>query len=273
MAPELINLERCVGGVLYPADGTARADVITSVLKTKAQMAGAQFHSDTTVTGIEVVGDAVGGVIAGGIVYPADDVVIACGIWGPSVAMLANQALPLTPVAHPYVYGPASRATSSRRPFVRWPEHHVYARDHGDRLGLGTYDHEPLEVSANQLGDKAEGPWPGELFDSAVGDAMNVLPAEHRFIPHQQLNGIFAITADNLPLVGAVGDVRGLWAAEALWVTHAAGAARALADLITDRQPTLPDFRALDPRRFSGQPTRDLTDRALHLYRDIYTTA
>jgi glycine/D-amino acid oxidase-like deaminating enzyme len=274
LAPELINPDRCVGGVLYPADGTARADIITNVLKAKAQMAGAQFHFNTTVTGIEIVGgDAVSSVVAGGIVYPADDIVIACGIWGPSVAMLAGLELPLTPVAHPYVYGPASRATSSRRPFVRWPEHHVYARHHGNRLGLGTYDHKPLEVSATHLGDTAEEPWPGDLFDSAVGRAMNLLPPDHRFIPHQQLNGIFAMTADNLPLVGAVGDVRGLWAAEALWVTHAAGAARALAHLITGQPPTLPDFQALDPRRFVSQSTRDLTDRALRLYRDIYTSA
>ena len=45
LAPELINPHGCVGGVLYPADGTARADVITSVLKTKAELAGALTHS------------------------------------------------------------------------------------------------------------------------------------------------------------------------------------------------------------------------------------
>jgi glycine/D-amino acid oxidase-like deaminating enzyme len=273
LAPQLINPDRCIGGVLYPADGTARAEVITTALKAKAEAAGARFRYDTTVTGIDVGGSSVRGVAAGGSVYPADNIAIACGVWGPAIAALAGEQLPLTAVAHPYVYGPSRPAAIARRPFVRWPEHHVYARDHGNRLGLGTYDHQPFEVAANQLGAHAEQAWPGRLFNSAVTAALNLLPVESRFTPDQQLNGIFAMTADNLPLVGPVGDIQGLWAAEALWVTHAAGAAQALAQLITGNEPTLPGHRHLDPSRFAGQPATDLTDRALRLYRDIYTTA
>lgn len=210
---------------------------------------------------------------AAGVTFPADDVVIACGVWGPAVAALAGERIPLTPVAHPYVYGPLHRPVAENSPFVRWPEHHVYARDHGDRLGLGTYDHAPLPVTVDTLGADAEQPWPAKLFDPAVTRALDLLPAERRFALEHRLSGVFSMTADNLPLIGSVESVEGLWVAEALWVTHAGGAARALAQLMTGRTPQIENVDGLRPGRFTGQPAAQLADRALRLYRDIYATA
>jgi glycine/D-amino acid oxidase-like deaminating enzyme len=105
---------------------------------------------------------------AGDHEFAADDVVIACGIWGPALAWLVDIRMPLTPVAHPYVYGARRSVPHPPSPFVRRPEHHVYARDHGDRDGMGTYDHMPVPVPLSQLTGRADQPWPGELFDDAV---------------------------------------------------------------------------------------------------------
>ncbi len=277
-APQMVDPRACVGGVLYPDDGTARAGTITAALTQRATRAGAQFVRDTAVTAIDLHGDRVRAVRChNDQTYVADDVVLACGIWGPTVAAMAGQVLPLTPVAHPYVYGPL-HGRSHRcsgpvgSPFVRWPEHHVYARDHGDRFGLGTYDHLPQPVAVEQLGDNAERPWPPAVFDPAVARALALLPAGQRFTPEQLLNGVFSMTADNLPLLGPSATVDGLWITEALWVTHAAGAAHALAQLMTDASPTVDGLDALRPDRFADQPADELTDRALRLYRDIYTT-
>jgi len=278
-APELVDPRGCVGGVLYPADGTARAATITAALAQRGAGAGAQFVHNAAVSTIDTRGDHVSAVrCRDGKTYAADDVVLACGIWGPAVAALAGHVLPLTPVAHPYLYGPLhdvpprSRGTAGS-PFVRWPEHHVYARDHGNRLGLGTYDHVPLPVAIDQLGDGAEQPWPAEAFDPAVARALTLLPTGQRFTPEHRLNGVFSMTADNLPLLGPSDTVGGLWIAEALWVTHAAGAAQVLAQLMTGATPTIAGLDALRPGRFAGQPADDLTARSLRLYRDIYATA
>jgi len=81
------------------------------------------------------------------------------------------------------------------------------------------------------------------------------------------------VTADNLPLLGRIEGLEGLWVAEALWVTHAAGAARALTQLMIDATPDIPGLAALRPDRFDGQPTDQLTDQALRTYRDIYAAA
>jgi len=278
-APYLVDPRGCVGGVLYPDDGTARAGTITAALVQRAIGAGARFVHDAAVTAIDTRGDRVRAVRChDDQTYAADDVVLACGIWGPAVAAMAGQVLPLTPVAHPYVHGPRhDRPQSSTEPvgppFVRWPEHHVYARDHGDRLGLGTYDHVPQPVVVNQLGDSAEQPWPADVFDPAVARALALLPAGQRFTPEQRLNGVFSMTADNLPLLGPSETVGGLWISEAVWVTHAAGAAQGLAQLMTDATSTVDSLYALRPDRFAGQPADELTESALRLYRDIYATA
>lgn len=271
-APDLVDRQRCLGGVIYPEDGTARTDIIVPALRDRAVRAGARFVYDTAVTGIEVRAERVRAVQAAEEALIADDVVIACGIWGPAVAALAGQSLPLVPVGHPYVYGPARGASTVATPFVRWPEHHVYARDHGDRLGLGTYDHAPLPVESAVLGTGAEQPWPAELFDQTVQQAIELLPSAQRFTPSECLNGVFSMTADNQPLLGPLGNVKGLWAAEALWVTHAAGAARGLADLMTDRPPKIAGLDTLQPTRLSARTPEERTAAALRHYRDIYAT-
>jgi glycine/D-amino acid oxidase-like deaminating enzyme len=156
---------------------------------------------------------------------------------------------------------------------VRWPEHHVYARDHGDQLGLGTYDHVPVPVAVDGVGS-AERPW-SAVFDDAVQRALALLPPASRFKVDLRLNGVFATTADNLPLLGPVDGVAGLWAAEALWVTHAAGAARALTQTMTSKtgSPVVEGLETLHPSRFAGQAEHQLTIRARRLYNDIYATS
>lgn len=164
---------------------------------------------------------------------------LACGIWGPA---LAGLDLPLVPVEHPYVYGPSrgpAGCPPARMPFVRWPERHVYARDHGDRLGLGSYDHAPLPLDSAALEGGAERAFRAEVFDPAIIAALDLLPVRSRFVPRRRLNGVFAMTPDNLPLLGPVGGLAGLWVAEALWVTHAGGAAAALAAMMTGREPAV----------------------------------
>lgn len=81
-----------------------------------------------------------------GTLIRASKVIFATGIWTaqPTSSEL-NLPIPIVPVAHPYVY---SEAAGNRKqlPFCRWPEAHVYARDHGYCYCLGSYDHAPVRV-------------------------------------------------------------------------------------------------------------------------------
>ncbi|WP_407562695.1 NAD(P)/FAD-dependent oxidoreductase [Streptomyces sp. 184] len=270
LAPRLVDPETAVAGLHFPGDGTARAGLLTAVQRRRAEAAGAAFADGAEAAGLEIRAGRVHGVwLADGTLLPADDTVLASGIWGPLLAAQAGVRLPLTPVSHPYVYGGPHPARHPRGPFVRWPEHHAYARDHGDRDGIGTYDHELRPVAPADLGVQAEEPWPGEPFDGAVAAALALLPPAHRFTPAVRLNGVFSVTPDNLPLLGPFEGLPGLWSATAIWVTHAAGAAAALAEVM-DGGEAGAGLAALAPDRFAGEPAEELHRRALRHYRDIY---
>jgi hypothetical protein len=93
-------------------------------------------------------------------------------------------------------------------------------------------------------------------------------------VPETKFNGLFAMTPDNLPLAGSVPSRKSLYLSAAVWVTHAAGVARFVADLVVggemglDRATRL----SLDPMRFKGRSVEDLHEEALRGYSDIYRT-
>ena len=62
-------------------------------------------------------------------------------------------------------------------------------------------------------------------------------------------NGIFSFTPDGGPLIGESSDVAGFWIAEAVWVTHSAGVARAVAQLLVDGRSDT-DLHGCDVHRF-----------------------
>ncbi|WP_309082326.1 FAD-binding oxidoreductase [Zhihengliuella sp.] len=246
-------------------DASADVGVIGPALRAEALARGAKFLSGQEVVGCERQGSGIAVVTAAGDCFSADDVVLAGGVWGPDLTALTGLDLPLFPVAHPYVYdGPA--AAWSTGPFVRWPEHHVYSRIHGDRLGIGTYDHHPVPVNQDGLAAGAGLEWSAE-FDPAVEAAQGLLRPEARFTPERRINGVFAMTPDNLPFLGRHPSMEGVWIAQALWVTHAAGASRMLTEAMLDG---LEIVQELDPARFAGTDAAMLKDSALRLYRDIY---
>ena len=62
-------------------------------------------------------------------------------------------------------------------------------------------------------------------------------------------NGIFSFTPDGGPLIGESPDLAGFWIAEAVWVTHSAGVARAVAQLLVDGRSDT-DLHDCDVHRF-----------------------
>ncbi|MCC5478969.1 hypothetical protein [Streptomyces barringtoniae] len=77
----------------------------------------------------------------------------------------------------------------------------------------------------------------------------------------RRLNGVFALTPDELPLVGPTG-VEGLWCAEA-WVTHAGGVGRQLANMLLKTGDLLVEPERLDRRRFASWSDQKVRDTAL----------
>ena len=80
-----------------------------------------------------------------------------------------------------------------------------------------------------------------------------LVPAVHEAGIAESFNGHFAFTIDGNPLLGPSSFVDGLWLAEALWVTHAAGGARAVADVLLGPRPR-PGARRGAPRPLPAAP-------------------
>ncbi|WP_265447202.1 NAD(P)/FAD-dependent oxidoreductase [Flexivirga meconopsidis] len=251
----------------FPADGSADVVPVVRALRQRATERGARFCADRRVTDIDNERGRVVVHTASGERVPTDAVVLAVGVWGPALADRTGLRLPLFPVAHPYVYD-KPRAHWRAGPFVRWPEHHVYARVHNDRLGIGSYDHRPVSVTQQHLRDGAGLAWSPDL-DPVIATAGHLLCPEARFIPEHRVNGVFAMTPDNLPFLGRHPGLENVWVAQALWVTHAAGAAQRLVDAFVADEALPAELRV---SRFDGLDNSGLRDRALRLYRDIYAS-
>lgn len=262
-APELIDPARTEAALFFGADAVADAGALTALMRTKTEAAGAQFRFETPVTAIEPDRDVVRLQTPDGPIA-AEHVVLCAGIWTSELASLFGVELPIVAVRHPYAWG-RQVAPPARGPFVRFPEQHVYARWHGDRWGFGSYAHrpEPIEMAGR---DRADVAWDG-LFDPVLAASTALFARPDLLAPHTRLDGIFAVTPDNLPLVGRLTERVSV--ASAIWVTHSIGAAQVL-DRALQGTPTDADFR-LDPRRFAATDSRTLRQQALANYNDIYT--
>ena len=84
-------------------------------------------------------------------------------------------------------------------------------------------------------------------------------------------DGLMSFTPDGMPLIGEAAAARGLWLCEAIWVTHAGGAGRALAELIA-RGDVRTDLHECDPQRFDahGLSRTYARARGAQQYREVY---
>jgi glycine cleavage system aminomethyltransferase T len=88
-----------------------------------------------------------------------------------------------------------------------------------------------------------------EDFEPAWKLSQELLPVLQDCEVGDGFNGIFSFTPDGGALVGASPAVEGFFVAEAVWVTHSAGVARAVAELLTTGHSTI-DMAECELSRF-----------------------
>ncbi|RAL04161.1 NAD(P)/FAD-dependent oxidoreductase [Aspergillus ibericus CBS 121593] len=266
LAPALIKGD-VTAALYFASDGAANATRITTFYQDEARTRGVELL-EADVTKVHHANGRVNGVSTSSGLVSAQTVIIATGIWASDLCDFGIP-IPIVPVAHPYMYGEYHEPKPLKAPWVRWPEHHVYARDHGAFYGLGSYDHQPI---AQQPKDIAIGEWI-QQFDATLSHALRFIPEETNLTPRETFNGIFSMTPDNMPLVGAIPGTDGLYLAAAVWVTHAAGAAKFLAGMMKGEDVDEGLRKALDPSRFQGREIEELTRESLDGYNEIYKAA
>jgi glycine cleavage system aminomethyltransferase T/glycine/D-amino acid oxidase-like deaminating enzyme len=269
----MLNRDMVLGGLLTPGDGLALAAKGTQLVIERARAAGVQFRDRTVVTDIETKGGRVTAVIAGEDRIPADIVVSCAGFWGPKIGEMAGTTIPLLPLGHqfawtteaPSLIGKNEKPAGAQAPILRYQDKDLYYREWGERIGIGSYAHRPMPVDLDML--RAYDP--DEITSEKMPSSLEFTPedfapeweATKELLPElaqtqiqRGFNGIFSFTPDGGSLVGQSRQVDGFFVAEAVWVTHGAGIARAVAELIAEGQSRT-DLSGIDLNRFEDALT------------------
>jgi glycine cleavage system aminomethyltransferase T/glycine/D-amino acid oxidase-like deaminating enzyme len=264
----LLDEELLLGGLHVPSDGLALAARAVQLLIQRTTEAGVTYCGSTEVVDVEQSNGRVTGVRTADDVIPADIVVSCAGFWGPRIGQMVGMDVPLLPLAHQYVKTTPVEDLKGRNelpngaglPILRFQDQDLYYREHGERYGIGSYAHRPMPVDLDDLGAFApteidEHHMPSRL-EFTTEDFLPAWEASKQLLPglrtseiEDGFNGIFSFTPDGGPLMGESSQVEGFYVAEAVWVTHSSGVARAMAELITTGRSET-DLGECDVNRF-----------------------
>ncbi len=263
-------------GYYVPSDGDTKGWQSAAAMAGLAiASGGAQFYGATKVLDILTRDGRVAGVVTGQGTIQTSQVLLCTNIWGPVLGDRVGVRLPLMAVEHQYLISePLPELAGETRfvahPILRHQDERMYFRQHADAYGIGSYNHEPLLVDPFDLGSTATNPFTPEHFDAARAATEKLLPAlkDRRYI--RQFNGMFTFTVDGYPILGE-SPVRGFWTAVGIWVTHAGGAGKTIAEWMT-YGTTEWDVREAHIDRFHAhaRSRRYIAVRCAQQYREVY---
>ncbi len=281
----IIDGSAVLAGLHVPSDGLAHPTVAIAALLEVLVTRGVSVLGSTEVTGVDVQEGHLRGVSTTAGSFGADAMVLCAGIWGPVIARMAGVDLPLQPMAHLYAttsplaaLAEPTVAADLGYPILRHQERALYFRTHGDRVGIGSYSHPPEPIEPAAIDELSRGsrmpsvlPCTEEDFAASFNDAVALLPPLGQTKLEDVMKGLFSFTADGFPLVGETEAVRGLFVAEAVWITHAFGVARAAAAMVRGQASGL-DLHECDLGRFE-RPLRAkeyFMPRAIRSFVEVY---
>ena len=254
-----------VGGFYTPGVGVCDSLQFGTLCREKAEEMGAlQVFANTEVTGFDTAGGRVRSVSTTRGTIEAEYVVIACGVWAPTVAEMAGAYMPLTPVVHQMIdVGPVPRFEKTSRaiefPIVRDMDVLMYERQDGIGLEIGSYAHrsilhDPEDIPSIEEAalSPTEFPFTPDDFDPQMEDALELMPeivGDESVGVKYAINGLIALTPDGMPLLGETPEVKGLWSAAAVWVKEGPAVGRCIAEWMVHGEPSI-DCNQSDISRF-----------------------
>jgi dimethylglycine oxidase len=282
----LLDPSVILGAFHVPSDGIAKSVRIATALGRRASDRGVAFEGNVAVTGFDVRDGRVRGVRTDRGDVACERVLLCAGIWGPSVGALAGVPVPLVAVQHQLVWtDPIPELEGETRevahPILRHQDMAMYFRHRQDHYAVGNYRHEPIVTPQQDLRRPGDPLMPSLMpftppdFDVAEAEAARLLPALKGRMrptdPSRSINGMFSFTPDAASIVGESATVRGFWLCEAVWVTHAAGFGRLVAEWMEQGEPSF-DMAEADANRFYPYMTSPpfVLERGKQQYREVY---
>jgi glycine cleavage system T protein len=278
----ILDAGKIHGGYFCPSDGALDVVPALEALGNYAKSKGVRFYGDMRVTGFDVSEGRVRAVITDRGRIPTEMVLSAAGIWGPLIGGMVGLNIPLTPCEHQVMrvgkVKELSGLTGTVHPILRHQDRDLYFVQIDDSYVIGSYLHEPMLVDPRDLllhEDAPVVPWVKpfmpSMFNRAWESATELLPPLRDSEPYYKIHGIFSFTPDGNPLLGEHLGVKGFWVAEAVWITHAGGVGKAMAEWILEGTPSL-DLRECDLHRFHDHAFTPayIKARGAQQYREVY---
>jgi glycine cleavage system aminomethyltransferase T/glycine/D-amino acid oxidase-like deaminating enzyme len=261
-----------LGGFYTPGVGVVDSLRAGTMMRERGQAAGAvTVFAKTEVLGIDVEHGRVRRVRTTNGDVEAEAIVITCGVWSPRVARMAGAHIPLTPAVHQMIdVGPVPRFAGAKSdiefPIVRDMDTNMYERQAGGDLEIGSYAHRPILYDPEDIPpiEKAalsptEFPFTQADFEVQMQHALELMPeivGDEKVGVKYAINGILSLTPDGMPVLGESPDVKGLWAAAAVWVKEGPGTGKAIAEWMAHGESEI-DLHSSDIARFhEHQKTR-----------------
>ena len=261
-----------LGGFYTPGVGVVDSLRGGTIMRERATESGAlTVFAGTDVSGLEVEQGRIRRVHTSRGTIEAETVVIACGVWSPLLARMAGAHIPLTPMVHQMIdIGPVPRFEKSSKaieyPIVRDMDVFMYERQDGVGLEIGSYAHrsilhDPEEIPSIEEAalSPTEFPFTQADFDPQMVDALDLMPeivGDESVGVKYAINGLISLTPDGMPILGETPEVKGLWAAAAVWVKEGPGVGKSVAEWMVHGESHI-DLHTSDISRFHAhQKTR-----------------
>ena len=247
----VLDPTKILGAIYCPTDGIAKGVRAVEALQKLAESRGATFKDRHEVIAVEQQDGQVTGVTTDQGFFPAEIVISCAGIWGPKVGRMFGMTKAFQPLAHQLAWTEdiASLADQTQEitiPIMRHQGEDLYFRQRFNAMGIGSYLHRPLPIESEEIlpFDKAEimpsqMPFTQPEWEPVMDLAAEIMPELKTAKLTEGMNGMFSFTVDTFPLMGEWNGLKGFWVAEAVWVTHSVGVARATAEWIIDGHPQL----------------------------------
>ncbi|MDS2173237.1 FAD-dependent oxidoreductase [Nesterenkonia sp. CL21] len=296
-----IREDLLLAGFHTPTGAIVDAVRAAELLRARAEERGALTVADRTeVTGLEVDAGPHGGmpgriraVVTDHGRVEAEHVVVACGVWSPRIAALADARIPLVAGVHQMMdLGPIPELAATEEwislPLVRDMDARMYARQRGPDLEVGSYAHRPILHEPDEIppfgapgqASPTQMPFTAEDFAPQLAHARQLYPellgeqGRDGVEVTQAINGLLSLTPDGAPLLGETAEVRGLWSAAAVWIKEGPGVGRAVAEWMTDGASEV-DVHGADVTRFPpyARTRRHVRARAAEGFPKVYGIA
>ena len=237
-----VAVDDALGFTFHKRDGHADPFLTTFAYQEAAKRYGVTFSKFTEVTGLNVAGDKITGVVTTKGTVSCETVVNCAGPWAQDIAIMAGIKLPnwaerheiiITEPVDPGVCPPMLMSFSGN--------YYIQQRPHGSIIAGESPAHEPLLEYTSTDHSAA----------SIAKSIMKMLPRAKDIRVVRQWAGYYDMTPDSAPILGET-DVKGFW--------HATGfsghgfmlgpvAGEIMRDLINGKKPMI-DPTIMDYHRF-----------------------